>query len=104
MAFLKDLKTLLKPYYWLNLLMSFSYIIAKKVPILCQYTFPNSESKCELDAVSMNVTWKIFILPIPLKYSILCLERVGNSPIHDGSCDDTITKIWQSDYDKLLDG
>lgn len=50
MAFLEDLKTLLKPYYWLNLLMSFSYVIAKKVPILCQYTFPNSESKCELDA------------------------------------------------------
>ncbi|KAK7580390.1 hypothetical protein V9T40_001019 [Parthenolecanium corni] len=49
MAFVNDLKTLLKPYYWINILMSFSYLIAKKTPILCQYTFPHSEAKCELD-------------------------------------------------------
>lgn len=54
MTFLKDLRTLLKPYYWINICMSFSYIIAKKMPVLCQYTFPNSESKCELDAVSIS--------------------------------------------------
>ncbi|XKL67524.1 hypothetical protein PGB90_003015 [Kerria lacca] len=49
MAFKDDLKTLLKPYYWINILMSFSYLLAKKMPVVCSYTFPKSDVLCELD-------------------------------------------------------
>ncbi|CAH0381195.1 unnamed protein product [Bemisia tabaci] len=47
---LKDLKTLLKPYYWVNIILSLSYICAKKFPLICNFTFPHSDSRCELDS------------------------------------------------------
>lgn len=62
MAVITDLKTLLKPYYWLNIVMSFSYLIAKKMPVLCEYTFPNSETKCELDGRESEILLFMFIV------------------------------------------
>lgn len=50
MSFKKDLHLLLQPFYWVNILLSLSYVMAKKFPILCNIIFPAAE--CELDSVS----------------------------------------------------
>lgn len=50
MPFKKDLRLLLKPYYLINILLSVSYIVSKRVPIVCNYVFAQAE--CELDGVS----------------------------------------------------
>ncbi|XP_039278677.1 thioredoxin-related transmembrane protein 2 homolog [Nilaparvata lugens] len=52
MAFKKDFRLLLRPYYYINLILSFSYLVAKKLPPLCTYLHPISDTQCELDAVS----------------------------------------------------
>lgn len=46
----KDLRLLLKPYYFINILLSLSYIVSKRVPFVCNYVFAQAE--CELDGVS----------------------------------------------------
>lgn len=58
MPFKKDLRLLLKPYYFINILLSLSYIISKRIPIVCNYVFAQAE--CELDGVShLNIKIKI---------------------------------------------
>lgn len=49
MTFKEDLRLLFKPYYLVNIFLSVSYIIAKQVPFVCPYIFP--ENECELDGV-----------------------------------------------------
>lgn len=48
----KELITLLKPYYWVNILLTCSYVFCKKTDIFCQFLFSPTEGTCELDAVS----------------------------------------------------
>jgi len=48
----KELIALLKPYYWVNILLTCSYVFCKKTNIFCQYLFSPTEGTCELDAVS----------------------------------------------------
>lgn len=48
----KELMLLLKPYYWVNLLLTCSYVFCKKTEVICHYIFTPSENSCELDAVS----------------------------------------------------
>jgi hypothetical protein len=55
MSFKKDLILLLKPYYLVNILLSLSYVAAKKIPILCNILFPSASPQCELDSVSKEV-------------------------------------------------
>ncbi|XP_065202641.1 thioredoxin-related transmembrane protein 2 homolog [Planococcus citri] len=55
MSLLADFRTLLKPYYWINILMSFSYVIFKKTPVLCNYMFSNFETKCEFDSRESDI-------------------------------------------------
>lgn len=52
----KDFMLLLKPYYWVNILLTFSYVFCKKTNYICQYIFAPTEKTCELDVVS-----KIFV-------------------------------------------
>lgn len=52
MALKKDLALLIKPYYLVNLILSLSYVVAKKTPHLCEFLFPRSLPLCELDGVS----------------------------------------------------
>lgn len=59
MPFKKDLRLLLKPYYFINILLSLSYIISKRISIICNYVFAQAE--CELDGVS-HLNMKIEIL------------------------------------------
>jgi len=49
MSFKKDLRLLVKPYYLINILLSISYILSKRIPIICNYIFARDD--CELDGV-----------------------------------------------------
>lgn len=48
----KELMMLLKPYYWVNLILSCSYVFCKKLDVLCHFVFTPTEDSCELDTVS----------------------------------------------------
>jgi hypothetical protein len=51
MSIKKDLRRLLIPYYWINILLSLSYIIAKKTTPLCKLLY-SAKTECgELDMV-----------------------------------------------------
>ena len=67
MSFKKDLRLLLKPYYWVNILLSVSYIIAKKFPFVCTYILPTSE--CELDSVSLFLHLPRYCISLPSNLS-----------------------------------
>lgn len=65
MSFKNDLKLLTKPYYWINILLSLTYIVAKKTPGLCSYihpyVFPQEES-CELDSRETEILFFLMIV------------------------------------------
>jgi len=56
MSIKKDFILLFKPYYLFNILLSLSYLAAKKMPFVCNILFPSSSPQCELDSVSMKVS------------------------------------------------
>lgn len=67
MGFKKDLILLIKPYYWVNILLSVSYLLAKKAPGLCSYLFTatkkaESESACELDSRETEILFFLAIV------------------------------------------
>lgn len=62
MGLKKDCVLLVKPYYWFNILLSVSYIIAKKTPGLCSYLFASSESQCELDGRETEILFFLAIV------------------------------------------
>uniref|UniRef100_A0A0P6CXC2 Thioredoxin-related transmembrane protein 2-B n=2 Tax=Daphnia magna TaxID=35525 RepID=A0A0P6CXC2_9CRUS len=49
MAFLHDIKELVRPYYLVNCILSISFLVLKTVSPMCMYLFPVGESQCELD-------------------------------------------------------
>lgn len=65
MTFKQDLRLLIKPYYWVNILLSLTYIAAKKTPILCNnlhpYLFP-SEETCEFDSRETEILFFLMIV------------------------------------------
>lgn len=61
MSFKKDLVLLLKPYYWVNILLSLSYLIAKRGPIICEYLF-HQEGGCELDSRETEIYFFLLIV------------------------------------------
>lgn len=48
----KELKLLLKPYYFINLILTCSYVFCKKTDIICHNIFAPADKPCELDTVS----------------------------------------------------
>ncbi|XP_076232211.1 thioredoxin-related transmembrane protein 2 homolog isoform X2 [Calliopsis andreniformis] len=60
MPFKKDLRLLVKPYYVINILLSVSYIIAKRIPIICNYVFAQAE--CELDGRESEILFFLMIV------------------------------------------
>jgi len=65
MSFKKDLKLVVKPYYWINVLLSLTYIIAKKTPILCNYLHPylfGHEETCEFDSRETEILFFLIIV------------------------------------------
>ncbi|XP_015600135.1 thioredoxin-related transmembrane protein 2 homolog [Cephus cinctus] len=60
MSFKKDLRLLLKPYYLVNIIISLSYIICKRMPIICHYVFAQTE--CELDGRETEILFFLIIV------------------------------------------
>ncbi|XP_075212799.1 thioredoxin-related transmembrane protein 2 homolog [Lycorma delicatula] len=62
MALKKDFKLLFKPYYYVNIFLSFSYLVAKKLPFLCTYLHPQSDTQCELDSRESEILFFLMIV------------------------------------------
>lgn len=62
MTFKKDLRILVKPYYWINILLSFSYLIGKRMPFVCNYLFKHKEETCELDGREVEILFFLVIV------------------------------------------
>ncbi|XP_028037506.1 thioredoxin-related transmembrane protein 2 homolog [Bombyx mandarina] len=60
MSFNSDFRQLLKPYYWVNILLSLSYVLCKRTSIICNYIFP--ESDCELDSRETEILFFLIIV------------------------------------------
>lgn len=60
MSFKADLRQILKPYYWINILMSISYVTCKRTGIICKYLF--LESDCELDSRETEILFFLIIV------------------------------------------
>jgi thiol-disulfide isomerase/thioredoxin len=63
MSLKKDLRTLLKPYYWINILLSLSYIAAKRFTPICQLIFPE-KTECELDMRESEILFFLLIVVV----------------------------------------
>lgn len=63
MTLKKDLVLLLKPYYWVNILLSLSYLVAKKAPVLCEHLVlgPAAE-QCELNGRETEILFFLLIV------------------------------------------
>ena len=63
MTFKEDLVLLLKPYYWVNILLSISYLVAKKAPVICEKLVlgPLSE-QCELNGRETEILFFLLIV------------------------------------------
>lgn len=65
MSFKKDLRLVVKPYYLINLFLSFTYFIAKKTPLLCGYLHPYlfpHEEVCEFDGRETEILFFLVIV------------------------------------------
>lgn len=63
MAIKKDLLLLMKPYYWVNILLSLSYIIAKRAPWACSRLLPiDKDGECELDSRETQILFFLAIV------------------------------------------
>ncbi|XP_031632340.1 thioredoxin-related transmembrane protein 2 homolog [Contarinia nasturtii] len=62
MGFKKDFILLTKPYYCVNILLSLSYLLAKKAPGICVYLFTPKESECELDGRETEILFFLAIV------------------------------------------
>lgn len=60
MAFKGDLRQLLKPYYWVNILLSVSYVTCKRTSLICNFLFPDSD--CELDSRETEILFFLIIV------------------------------------------
>ncbi|XP_053623493.1 thioredoxin-related transmembrane protein 2 homolog [Plodia interpunctella] len=60
MSLNKDLRQLLKPYYWVNILLSISYVTCKRTAVICNFLFPNAE--CELDSRETEILFFLIIV------------------------------------------
>ncbi|XP_063237577.1 thioredoxin-related transmembrane protein 2 homolog [Bacillus rossius redtenbacheri] len=62
MSLKEDFSLLLKPYYFVNIFLSLSYLLSKKGPIVCSIIFPHSESQCELDSRESEILFFLLIV------------------------------------------
>ena len=64
-SFKKDLILLAKPYYWVNILLSLSFLLAKRAPIICQYLkslFPEDSEICDLGSRESEILFFLLIV------------------------------------------
>lgn len=65
MSFKEDLILLRKPYYLVNILLSLSYLISKRIPVVCHIL---GQEECELDGVSFDNKVKLSVIKFKYKY------------------------------------
>ncbi|XP_017490117.1 PREDICTED: thioredoxin-related transmembrane protein 2 homolog isoform X2 [Rhagoletis zephyria] len=59
----KQLHALLKPYYWINIILSVSYVVAKKLVPLCTRLFNHrGADMCELDGRETEILFFLLIV------------------------------------------
>jgi len=58
----KEVMLLLKPYYYVNIILSLSYLAAKKITFLCTLVHPPSESQCEFDSRESEILFFLMIV------------------------------------------
>ncbi|XP_050529913.1 thioredoxin-related transmembrane protein 2 homolog [Daktulosphaira vitifoliae] len=51
----KELLILLKPYYWVNIILTCSYVFCKKCEIICNILFVQNENSCQLDTRELEI-------------------------------------------------
>lgn len=61
MTFKKDLVLLLKPYYWVNIILSLSFLVTKRMPFVCHALFHQPEG-CELDSRETEILFFLLIV------------------------------------------
>lgn len=59
MSFKEDLTLLPKPYYLINILLSLSYLISKRIPIVCHIL---GQEECELDSRETEILFFLMIV------------------------------------------
>ncbi|XP_059479798.1 thioredoxin-related transmembrane protein 2 homolog [Neocloeon triangulifer] len=64
MAFKNDLKRLAMPYYWVNLLLTFSYILGKKIVPICELIFPDKTECGEIDMRESEILFFLLIVVV----------------------------------------
>lgn len=65
MALTKDLILLLKPYYLVNILLSISYLVGKKTPVVCSYLFQHQqEDQCDFNSRETQILFFLAIVVI----------------------------------------
>lgn len=63
MSLQKQLRELSKPYYWMNIVLSISYVVAKKLYPLCTRLFHHrGEEMCELDSRETEILFFLLIV------------------------------------------
>ncbi|KAL9924661.1 thioredoxin-related transmembrane protein 2 homolog [Glossina fuscipes] len=57
----KQFRTLAQPYYWMNILMALSYLLAKKTKPICSMVFAGDDM-CELDSRENEILFFLLIV------------------------------------------
>ncbi|CAD6998879.1 unnamed protein product [Ceratitis capitata] len=63
MSLQKQFRELAKPYYWINIVLSISYVVAKKLYPICTRLFKHrGEEMCELDSRETEILFFLLIV------------------------------------------
>ncbi|XP_050425505.1 thioredoxin-related transmembrane protein 2 homolog [Adelges cooleyi] len=58
----KDLLVLLKPYYWVNVMLTCSFVFCKKNDYVCRHLFEPTDTSCELDTKELEILLFVMIV------------------------------------------
>ncbi|XP_030385529.1 thioredoxin-related transmembrane protein 2 homolog [Scaptodrosophila lebanonensis] len=64
MTWKKQLTVLAQPYYWVNILLAISYLLAKKAPLTCRRIFHSGDQEdlCDLDSRETEILFFLLIV------------------------------------------
>ncbi|KAM8713767.1 hypothetical protein ACLKA7_014005 [Drosophila subpalustris] len=64
MSLKKELKTLAMPYYWVNILLAISYLLAKKTKVICTRLFQHAgqDDVCDMDSREVEILFFLLIV------------------------------------------
>ncbi|EDW60333.1 thioredoxin-related transmembrane protein 2 homolog [Drosophila virilis] len=64
MSWKKELRVLAKPYYWVNILLAISYLLAKKTKVICTRLFQQADQEdvCDMDSREVEILFFLLIV------------------------------------------